>query len=668
MEGSYIDVSDVVVNGEPFDPSLGEIDPNIDPTTGFDFGADLNIEAVDPNLPLADIDRGYQDVRGDLHVPSTSDLTGDAAFPSGGVDISTGLPGDSVPVGPDTPNLGQLGPDPNITSSQANTFGSMVIQKMGERNPADAGIFDRYGVNAEGQVYDVATGLPITPDNITPAQQADLKKVGDAANESGKILGLSKEQIWAGVVTLGMGGIGMLAGNLFAPTPPKLQVPPPIPPPVVNQLGQGALVNALTGKGGPSTSATIPPKGGGGSATIPGAGGGAAVPVPLGGTGGYTIIQENPDGSGIVQDQNGNQFNWNPANPDVMTPMAGAGGQAGGPSPLVANRPQVDISQLGPSEAGAAADLESVFRLGMAGQRNVADTALGQSARELGAQVEQAPEERAIRLSQLEQIPGLTGPTRTLAPTLATGQRLSGAIGETLADRPQEGTYRDPAQVRDPISEGLRAQIQAVMGGDLPTPELTRSFLAEEQQLRNELMKAHGPGYETSSPGIEAIQKLRESQDVRRQQYKMQTLSSLVPMEETRRQFNIREPESKFTGRLAAFMPGELQRASFAEDVQGKRLGQATGLAQGLGRVPGPQTSTTLSSLVPIQSVLGLDAAGNAVNQQNQLQNQAALEAFRAGGQSSSETASSIAKLFATAGGTAVGSGGGQKKYSLVPD
>ena len=311
--------------------------------------------------------------------------------------------------------------------------------------------------------------------------------------------------------------------------------------------------------------------------------------------------------------------------------------------------------------ASAADDLQAAIRGSLAGQRNVADIALAASARELAAGMEQAPGERAARLTALGQVPDYLRTPATTTGALTTGERLSQMIARLLPQQPG-ATMLDaagqpigpgrastivPSAYSDEIQGGIARMVMDAIEGRLESP-LARDFADEERQLRARLLSQLGPGYENSTSGVVALQKLRESQDIRKQQYRIGTISTLAPQEAARRTFNITDPRSAYLSTLNAFLPAESSRAALGEDVARAGLTSRTALASGFGRIPTPQTQTTLSSIVPIQPLLGLEDASRSRQLQDALQTQAALSAFNVEGADRVATAKSVADLFGT--------------------
>lgn len=66
----------------------------------------------------------------------------------------------------------------------------------------------------------------------------------------------------------------------------------------------------------------------------------------------------------------------------------------------------------------------------------------------------------------------------------------------------------DPAaDLREEVEVGLLERSKAALAGELPvSPTLERELTQSEEQLRESLRRSLGPGFETSSPGIEALE------------------------------------------------------------------------------------------------------------------------------------------------------------------
>ena len=202
-------------------------------------------------------------------------------------------------------------------------------------------------------------------------------------------------------------------------------------------------------------------------------------------------------------------------------------------------------------------------------------------------------------------------------------------------------------RINDPIRAAFASEIARAAGGATASPMLQRMEQEEEQQLRNRLQAQLGAGYEVSSPGIEAMQRMRESQAIRRENNRQQTYANLAPQEFARRGAEYQVPLT------AANTLTNIDLANRGFDSRERQTGLAERLAMlNIGRTPVPQISTTLNSLVPISPLLGLDSADRARQQQHALQTQAALQSYGSSAQSDQALAAAIAGLFGTAAGS----------------
>ena len=234
----------------------------------------------------------------------------------------------------------------------------------------------------------------------------------------------------------------------------------------------------------------------------------------------------------------------------------------------------------------------------------------------------------------------LTGPG-AVAPG-QTGQMFSNAVGNVL----MPSVPYLPRMV-DPIRLELEAELGRVFGGEVSNPGLSRAFTEEEAQLRNSLFQALGPGYELTTPGQAALQRLRESHGIRREEDRRQTLAAFLPQEASRREAEYAQPLRA----LDVLGSGEMARANFQEGVRQRGFGERLGLL-GLGRESIPALSTTMGAYAPIPSLLGLESSAAAQQRYADLLHQSNLAAYNAQNQSNASLASGIGGIFGTAAGT----------------
>ena len=317
------------------------------------------------------------------------------------------------------------------------------------------------------------------------------------------------------------------------------------------------------------------------------------------------------------------------------------GGGTGGVASNIAALTSPNLAA--PFAATGQQNLEDTFRSGLAGQSLLTQLAAMQAARELGISTEQAPQEAALRQLSMAQLPSFLTPPNAGQQTLQTVQNADGSYSIS----PAVAGLTNPPRIEDPVREAYAMEIaRAIM--EEANPGLRRAEREEEEGLRNRLYgQLGGAGYEASSPGMEALQRMRESQDIRRRQNTLATLTSLGPQELSRRSAEYQVPLT------AANTLTNLDLANRGFESRERQTGLAERLGMlNLGRTPVPQIGTTLSSNVPISPLLGLDSAERARQQQYSLNTQAALDSYRTGAQSDQQLASAIAGLFGAAAGS----------------
>ena len=99
-------------------------------------------------------------------------------------------------------------------------------------------------------------------------------------------------------------------------------------------------------------------------------------------------------------------------------------------------------------------------------------------------------------------------------------------------------------------------------------PALEKNLAAQEAQAREALSRRLGPGYETSTPGIQSLTKLRESQELQREEARRASLSLASDIQN--RQFGqalqLTTPGSQLLGSLSGVIqPYQAERAALAQ-------------------------------------------------------------------------------------------------------
>jgi hypothetical protein len=124
-----------------------------------------------------------------------------------------------------------------------------------------------------------------------------------------------------------------------------------------------------------------------------------------------------------------------------------------------------------------------------------------------------SPEELAVQREQLEL---LRSQRDILSRQLREQQLIAPILFQQAGVTPKFneqgeiiGFDEDPTMRQ--IREGLQGRTLAALKGELPVdPILERELGTQEQTLRESLRRQLGTGFETSTPGIEALQKFRE--------------------------------------------------------------------------------------------------------------------------------------------------------------
>jgi len=358
-----------------------------------------------------------------------------------------------------------------------------------------------------------------------------------------------------------------------------------------------------------------------------------------------------------------------------------------GAQPLPAQQAAQEALTRAVTESGTD-NLYSLLRSGVVGQRTLADLLAASAGRELMTEAEQAPAERGIRLQALSQIPGYLSPplgattagatmtpagptlaaaaptyspvqgqpnvfagpggalytydavTGGLTPQAGTGTPATGPAGppsgpslSATAPGPGSEYYPvNPATLYDPIEEGLRKELMRSFQGQFANPELERQLAEQERILRKSLYDQLGPGYELSTPGIQALATERARHNELREKDRRQTISAYAPLQQSRQQFSLAFPET-------------LRRTGLQESQSLMTTGRRTA----------PELSTTLNTLVPISPLLGIESTAAADRARANLETDLAFKNFQSQETARSNLAASISGLFGLAGSKALG-------------
>ena len=310
----------------------------------------------------------------------------------------------------------------------------------------------------------------------------------------------------------------------------------------------------------------------------------------------------------------------------------GAGGVAGlAGAPLAGILPFLQSGQQ---------NLQGTFESSLAGQNLLATLAALQASRELGTQEEMAPEERALRLQALREIPGLLTPAGGGGDGAASDQLIARQLAKIL----RGGV---PMRTRDPMRRELTQEARRAFRGNQANPLLDRMEREEEQALRNRLFREYREAYEGTTGGSAALQQFRQSLAERRDQDRRNTLLTILPQEFQRRQAEFSNPLAA----LGMYGSQDLARRQFGAGQ--RNVGLAERLAMlGLGRPNTGALAGLFGGYAPVPSLLGLDStnASNLAGYNTAVQG--AMANYNAQNQSDAQLAAAIAGLFGTAAGS----------------
>lgn len=481
---------------------------------------------------------------------------------------------------PAFPEAAGAGIEPSAPTAEPLLFSEPIADAVRDFVAEHGALLNDVSLNTQTRQFVDETGQPVTSKSNPSLWERINKVLGTPLGQLGGALGL--------------GALGVLLGQAFT-SDDKLRMPEPPPPTPAQAAGQSALAAALGG--------TAAPRGG--------------VPTP--GTG--------APAAGGVQTVGG-----------VPVPV-GPGGIVPGTNVAPANLPGVTAFDpglfFGRGPSGTS-DLTSTVASGVAGQRNVADALMAATGREFFTQSQQAPAESVARGIALAQIPGLMD--RTTAARVMSDPLLASLYGEAFRNVTTPG-----GRASDPLLAAIYDQaLQAVSGGRA-SPQLERQFQEEERAIRNKLFRQVGEGYETSTPGIQALAEMRQRHNELRDRHSLSAVSAFAPLALAREQFG-----ESTRGRVTS---EALAREQFAEQNRQRGLAENINIASTFGRQPLGQLTSQLNTIVPTMPLLGIDTAEQDRRLNQQLNNQLALASFQSQQASDRQLANSISGIFGTAAG-----------------
>ena len=178
-----------------------------------------------------------------------------------------------------------------------------------------------------------------------------------------------------------------------------------------------------------------------------------------------------------------------------------------------------------------------------------------------------------------------------------------------------------------------------VLSGEYANPLLNRQLADRERVLRANLQGQVGKGYEVSTPGIQTLAENAFYADMLKEADRRAQLSTLVPLETTRREQEVSLPEQSLARRE------QIRRSNLADTVGLTSFGRTNPLTAG----------TSLTSLVSPTSLLNPASAEEERAYQRNLSTQLALQSFGANQAEKTQLANQIGQLFGLAGGVGLG-------------
>lgn len=231
--------------------------------------------------------------------------------------------------------------------------------------------------------------------------------------------------------------------------------------------------------------------------------------------------------------------------------------------------------------------------------------------------------QESIALAKLERqiVEETREQNKVLLPFLAKQEGFDVQVDPTTGQITGISQIETPEMARDKEIRGLfQERSLKALKGELPVdPALERSLEEQETELRNRLMQQFGPGYETSTPGIQTMGEFFRSAEELRSGARTGQLTLAEQLGLTReqqemyrrgtsqdvlRQFGVADPMS-FAGALGQVQQGYLQAAApFTEErrfqesqdlaKRGQNMAMAGSVISGLGSIAAaPMTGGT---------------------------------------------------------------------------
>jgi hypothetical protein len=242
----------------------------------------------------------------------------------------------------------------------------------------------------------------------------------------------------------------------------------------------------------------------------------------------------------------------------------------------------------GLTTGGGAAGLTQAVGTGLQGQGTLADLLKLQATQQLGQQTTQQPLEAGVARQAVEQLPGQMNAT--------TNPNITGTAQLGQAENRVAGSL---VPYQQNIGQGLGTSIQNVLAGQYSNPILQNQIKMARDAFNAKMYAQLGPGWETSTPGMQA----KEQQDLLEQslqfQDKQQTLASYTPL---------------FNSTMQNSVGNQSQATGQVQQAQAQGVNQNAALSN-LGKTSTNTLATGLQEVAPASAYSGIQSASQAQQQ-----------------------------------------------------
>lgn len=286
---------------------------------------------------------------------------------------------------------------------------------------------------------------------------------------------------------------------------------------------------------------------------------------------------------------------------------------------------------------GGAAGLQKSTSSGLGAAGTLADTLQIQAQQGQAAQLQEQPLEQAVGMKAVGQLPGQMNAT--------TNPNIVGTatLGQTATQGAQTLV---PQQTQ--IGAGIGGQIQKVLSGNYSNPILENQIKMQREAFNAKMYAQLGPGWETSTPGMQA----KEQQDLYETSARFQDQQSTL---------------ANYTGLYNSTVGQQVQTGTGAtgqvQQAQAQGVGQNVQLSQ-LGKQNPSQLTANINTLAPPTTYAGLQSAAQSQSQLISNQQQANMANTAATNASNQSLATGIGQIGGIMAGSLLGVNNKQQTLS----